>query len=373
MEQTVANSAEITKINENKPLLNTSQQIEENDTQLKYEEADVVRADNSNAIIDGEETQDSSSENNVTSLDRDKPKSKGNSLWVILSSFVIIGVLICVYFLQRQSTKFLTKSGNIGAAAMQEKTTLSEQIITKTSAVTNTPTIQKTFATYPPIKASFYPSEKITTRNASNISQLVRIGNGTIEEIAYSPDGSIIAVATSIGIFLYDSKMLQVQSYFAEDIYIDSIAFSPDGQVLASGSWDGTGRLWNAANGSMLDTLEGHTNYVLSVAFAPDGRVLASGSDDGTVRLWQVADGRLLNTLEGHASGVNSLAFSPDGQVLTSGSWDGTIRLWQAADGRLLNTLEGHTSGVKSVAFSHDGQVLASWSSDGTLRLWGTP
>jgi WD40 repeat protein len=59
---------------------------------------------------------------------------------------------------------------------------------------------------------------------------------------------------------------------------VNSVAFSPDGRLLASGSWDNTIRLWDAASGALLRTLEGHTNTVLSVAFSPDGRLLASAS-----------------------------------------------------------------------------------------------
>ena len=67
------------------------------------------------------------------------------------------------------------------------------------------------------------------------------------------------------------------------------VAFSPDGRMLASASSDSTVRMWEAAAGQPIRTLEGHTAPVLSVAFSPDGRLLASGSADGTARLWGVA------------------------------------------------------------------------------------
>src|SRR5207302_1943292 len=79
-----------------------------------------------------------------------------------------------------------------------------------------------------------------------------------------------------------------------------------------------------------LSTLQGHASGVWGVSLSADGQLLASGSQDGTVRLWEASTGRLLATLEGHSSGVGGVALSADGRLLASGGLDRTIRLWEA-------------------------------------------
>ena len=117
-----------------------------------------------------------------------------------------------------------------------------------------------------------------------------RLGKGTVEAIAYSPDGTRLAVGGGIGIWIYDMATHQEVALLTghTDVVL-SVAYSPDGTTLTSGSYDGTVRLWDAATGDLRNTLEGHTSSVRSVAYSPDGTTLASGSDDGTVLLWRLA------------------------------------------------------------------------------------
>ena len=145
-----------------------------------------------------------------------------------------------------------------------------------------------------------------------------------------------------------------------------SLAFGSDGKLLASGSGDGTVKLWSLPEGALLKTLAGG----LFVAIGPNGKLMVSGSVDLGVKLWSLPAGALIKAFAGARP---PLAISPDGRLLAASGRFGTIKLWSLPDGAALKTLTGGTAAVYSVAISPDGKLLASGGGDRTIRLWSLP
>ncbi|MFA7242764.1 MAG: pentapeptide repeat-containing protein, partial [Sulfuricellaceae bacterium] len=97
---------------------------------------------------------------------------------------------------------------------------------------------------------------------------------------------------------------------------INCIAFSPDGSTIATASSDNSARLWDTASGKELRRFDGHGSTVFSIAFSPDGSSIATASDDNSARLWDTASGKELRRFDVHGDPVNCVAFSPDGSSI---------------------------------------------------------
>jgi WD40 repeat protein/serine/threonine protein kinase len=149
-----------------------------------------------------------------------------------------------------------------------------------------------------------------------------------------------------------------------------AVAFSPDGKTVATGSYDATARLWDAATGKPRGGPLRHTGPVYQIAFRPDGKALLTLNTHDRVCLWEVATGKPLGGPLEQPGGISSAAFSPDGKRLATGSNGGAVRLRDAATGAPLGEDIEHGGAIGAVAFSRDGRALLTVGRDNAFRLW---
>ena len=198
-----------------------------------------------------------------------------------------------------------------------------------------------------------------------------RLGKGRVSPsdraVTFAPDGRSLAVATVIGVWLYDLEdrsrltLLPVEK-------AQAVAYTADGTTLVLGSQGGI-ELWDVAAGTRTAALGG-VAWIEAMALSPDGGTLATGTGGSPIELWDLATGsRLATTLDGQTSEVTSVSFSPGGTVLVAGEMDGSVRLWDLTTGASTVTFR-HWEEIRSVSFSPDGTTVASASRDGTVQLW---
>ncbi len=208
-----------------------------------------------------------------------------------------------------------------------------------------------------------------TTKFSLPEDAVARLGKGIINDFKYSSDGKHLAVATSIGIWVYGTTNYEVVRFLSEhNGSVNCISFSPNSQILASGSSDKTVRLWDVITGMEKKTLIGHPHAINCIAYSPDGKTIASGNTgiDGGERvfevavcLWDISTGELKHTLNEFTGEVNSLAFSPDGHILASGEGfpDNAVRLWNTDTGNLIHSIKSQIGSIYHVLFTKNNVI----------------
>ncbi len=203
----------------------------------------------------------------------------------------------------------------------------------------------------------------ITVDNARQLKQVGRIGRGSENDLALSPDHKLIAIASQAGLWLYTVKTPNAQPHLlgGDAQNIISVAFAPDGKVLAAASKQGV-QLWDVPNEQPLGQPWGDGGVHL--AFHPDGKQLAV-STDTTIQLWDITTRQPIG--QPFPGEKSPLAFSADGAWLAGG-----LRIWDLKSHSLVIELQDRMKAlvrVESVAFGLGGTRLAA-ADDQSVTSW---
>jgi WD40 repeat protein/serine/threonine protein kinase len=215
---------------------------------------------------------------------------------------------------------------------------------------------------------------------------------GTIQVLAFSPDGSLLATGNAIHDWprplgelaawgeaqLWDAKTgEQWGRPMLHPRGITALAFSPDSRLLLTGAEDGKARLFTVSCGEPIEVPHHHEGSVMSLAFSPDGRTALTGSAGGdnvggtAAGLWELpAEIGPIRRLPASRGG-RIAAISPNGDLLLTGDWfNKSVLGWAIPAARPVAPIQEHPDGLNALSFTADGQTIITCCRDHKVRLW---
>jgi WD40 repeat protein len=166
----------------------------------------------------------------------------------------------------------------------------------------------------------------------------------------------------------------QTISIWGQPTGFNFMALSPDGRRVAAGNGPESTSIWDVSptGGREWLTIPAHEGKVHDAIYNPAGTRIASSGEDGKVRVWDAANGELLNDLPAQRDWVHFPAFSPDGKSLAAVNRDGGITIWNASTGEEFLSVHGDAPAFTAIAFSPDGSRFAAGGKGGIAHIWDT-
>ncbi len=198
----------------------------------------------------------------------------------------------------------------------------------------------------------------------------------TINTLAFSPDGKRLAAGTGRlpsgdpsvqnGVWIWDTTTNTQIGGIPFAAPVAGIAFSPDGSVIAVATTDNNVHLWSLATNAELATLPGPVNNTMRVKpvlFSPNGTQVAVIGSDWAVRVWDMTTRTLKLTLPANpAQFPRTMTYSPDSALLVLGGDTNTAKaflsVWDAASGVPLANKADFDDLVTALGFNPDGTQL---------------
>jgi WD40 repeat protein len=193
-----------------------------------------------------------------------------------------------------------------------------------------------------------------------------------IQSVAWSADGRWLAAGEFRRVLLFDAKTLQPFGTLDKPLAgrATAIAFTPDGSTLAvadsPGGAPGQVHLWKMGDEKPFASWTAHNDSILDLKISASGKLLATGSADKLARVWNLATQKEVAKLEGHTSYVQAVAFGKDDAVLATGGADKEIKFWDIASSGREGSFSNRKAAVTALHWVGGGATLLAVSEDGS-------
>ncbi|KAF6027273.1 hypothetical protein EB796_014422 [Bugula neritina] len=238
---------------------------------------------------------------------------------------------------------------------------------------------------------------------------------GAVWGAAINKEGTKVATASAdYSVIIWNAESGEAEQTFLHKHIVRSVDFRSDSTQLVAGSNEKLVKIFdlNQQNSEPLVELKGHTGNIKACRFISDGNAVVSASEDGTLKVWDVRNQSVVQSLTFPASpcsleisantsrlvlthsnkvcfyntdtwdlvkeftiptNVYAASYLPDKNIFVCGGEDFVIYRYEYSSGEELEAAKSHHFGpVHCMQFSPDGEIFASGSEDGTLRLWQT-
>uniref|UniRef100_H2YK84 Uncharacterized protein n=1 Tax=Ciona savignyi TaxID=51511 RepID=H2YK84_CIOSA len=173
---------------------------------------------------------------------------------------------------------------------------------------------------------------------------------------------------------LWDVESGQLlQSFHGHQSDVMDAALSPceTGNLFISGGCDQNACVWDMRTAKCIQSFQTHNSDINTVKWFPTGEAFATGSDDGTIKLYDLRADREIASYERQnvLFGVNSVDFSVSGRIVLGAYNDYLVHVWDTLTGEKLTALFGHENRISCLKMSPDGTSFCTGSWDTTLRV----
>lgn len=214
---------------------------------------------------------------------------------------------------------------------------------------------------------------------------IARLGRGSVRDIAFSPDGRYFAVASAIGVWLYElSTLSPIALWDTERGMTTTVTFSPDSRRIVTSTFVENVKVWEVQSGACIAEMSLDNSNICSPIFSQDGQCLVYanyGIKNRKICVWDSHTGTKVSETEiQHPYDVYPLCFSPDLNLLAGKNSDEANRgrnigdgdvivVWDAETGEQIVNLT-YSERVQSFCFSPCGGYLAAGGRNGTIDVW---